>query len=55
MDSVVLLPAEPACDEVRQRGKATMEYHDTGPDPFVLVDAEQRCPILGFAAPIEAD
>jgi hypothetical protein len=55
MDSVVMLPAEPTCDEVRQRGEATMEYHDTGPVPFVLVEAGQRCPILGFAVPIEID
>lgn len=55
MDTVVVLPAEPACRQLRQRGQATMEYHDTGPAPFLLVGEEQSCPILGFASPIEAE
>ena len=55
MDTVVMLPAGPVCDEARQRGKATMEYHATGPEPFLLVGEEGSCPILGFAGPLEAD
>ena len=55
MDTVVMLPADPLCDEVRQGGKATMEYHATGPEPFLLVEEEESCPILGFAGPLEAD
>jgi hypothetical protein len=55
MDSVVMLPADPRCDEVRQHGEATMEYHDSGPDPFLLVEQGERCPILGFAVPLDED
>jgi len=55
MDTVVMLPAGPVCDEARQRGKATMEYHATGPEPFLLVGEESRCPILGFAGPLEVE
>jgi hypothetical protein len=55
MDTVVMLPASPACDEARQRGKATMEYHATGPEPFLLVEEGVSCPILGFASPVEVD
>ena len=35
MDTVAMLPAGPACDEARERGKATMEYHASGPEPFL--------------------
>jgi hypothetical protein len=55
MDTVAMLPAGPVCDKVRQRGKTTMEYHATGPEPFLLVGEQGDCPILGFAAPLEAD
>jgi hypothetical protein len=55
MDTVAMLPAGPACDEARQGGEATMEYHATEPEPFLLLGEEGSCPILGFAAPVEAD
>lgn len=55
MDTVAMLAASPVCDQLRQPGKATMEYHATGPEPFLLVGAGGSCPILGFAAPMEAD
>jgi hypothetical protein len=55
MDTVAMLPAGPVCDELRQRGKSTMEYHATGPEPFLLVGERGSCPILGFAAPLEGD
>ena len=55
MDTVAMLPASPACDQARQPGKATMEYHATGPEPFLLVGEGGSCPILGFAAPVKAD
>jgi hypothetical protein len=53
MDTVAMLPAGPSCEAVRQSGKATMEYHAEGPEPFLLVVEEMSCPILGFAAPLE--
>ena len=55
MDTVAVLPAGPTCDEARERGKATMEYRATGPDPFLLLGEEGSCPILGFAGPLEPD
>jgi hypothetical protein len=55
MDTVAMFPADPACDEARQLGKATMEFHAKGPEPFLLVGEEGSCPILGFADPLEAD
>jgi hypothetical protein len=55
MDTVVMLPASPRCDGVRKRGKATMEYRDSGPEPFLLVEEGESCPILGFASPLEED
>ena len=55
MDTVAMLPARSVCDEPRRRGKATMEYHATGPEPFVLVGSEGNCPILGFASPLEVE
>jgi hypothetical protein len=55
MDTVAMLPADPACGEARKLGKATMEYHARGPEPFLLADEEGSCPILGFAGPLDAD
>jgi hypothetical protein len=55
MDTVAMLPAGPACDEALQLGKATMEYHAKGPEPFLIVGEEGGCPILGFAGPLQAD
>jgi len=55
MDTVAMLPASPVCDQARQPGKATMEFHATGPEPFLLLGEGGSCPILGFAAPVEAD
>jgi len=55
MDTVAMFPADPACDQARQLGKATMEYHAKGPEPFLLVGEEGSCPILGFANPLETD
>jgi hypothetical protein len=55
MDSVVMVPASPSCDQVRRRGEATMEYHDRGSDPFLLVEEGKSCPVLGFASPLDED
>jgi len=55
MDSVAVIPVSPDCDALRARGKATMEFHAAGPEPFLLVADGGRCPILGFAAPLEVE
>ena len=55
MDSVAMIPARPVCDALRARGKATLEFHASGPEPFLLVAEPGSCPILGFAIPLEVE
>jgi hypothetical protein len=55
MDSVAMIPTSPDCEALRARGKATMEFHASGPEPFLLVSERERCPILGFAAPLQVE
>ena len=51
-DTLVLLPKTKACEGLVQRGVATIEYRVAGPDPYVLLDGDQRCPVLGLIQPI---
>ena len=51
-DTIVLLPQTTACQPLLQKGVATIEYRVAGPDPYVLLDGDQRCPLLGLIQPI---
>jgi hypothetical protein len=51
-DTLVLLPQRQPCRALIQRSVATIEYRVAGPDPYVLLDDDQRCPILGLLQPI---
>jgi hypothetical protein len=51
-DTIVVLPRTPPCQELTQRGTATIEYRVAGPDPYVLLEGDQRCPIQGLIQPI---
>ncbi len=53
MDSVAVMPADPTCRAALAQGEATMEYHGSGPDVFILEVDEGQCPIVGFAIPTE--
>ena len=47
-DTLALIPRTSACAPVIARGTGSMEFRVAGPDPFILVSAEGRCPIGGF-------
>jgi len=51
-DTLVLLPKTEPCQALTQRGVATIEYRVAGPDPYVLLDGDKRCPLLGLIQPI---
>ena len=51
-DTLVLLPQTQPCQALIQRSVATIEYRVAGPDPYVLLDDDERCPILGLLQPI---
>lgn len=51
MDSVAVLPREPACEAARRAGRATLEYRADDARPFWLETDAGRCPIEGFAFP----
>ncbi len=48
-DTLAIFPNAPECDALLERGVATMEYRDAGPEPMILINKRQRCPFLGFA------
>jgi hypothetical protein len=47
-DSIVVLPAVPACAGLPEAGEASMEYRVAGKQPYVLINGRERCPVLGF-------
>ncbi|MBW2396942.1 MAG: hypothetical protein JRG95_22060 [Deltaproteobacteria bacterium] len=52
MDSVAVLPATPACHAQLERTAATLEFHATGPEVFLLESDAGPCPIIGLALPL---
>jgi hypothetical protein len=53
-DLVAMLPASEACEVVVARGETSLEFRDSGPEPFRLLGDVAACPILGFALPLDA-
>lgn len=53
-DFVAVLPNSGVCSGLAQRTEASLEFRPAGPEPFVLLNSGQRCPVLGFTAPIVA-
>lgn len=51
-DLVALLPASETCRAPLERGEATLEFRDAGPEPFRLGGEGGFCPVLGFATPL---
>jgi hypothetical protein len=51
-DTLVVLPQTPPCQQLMKQGTATIEYRVAGPDPYVLLAGDQRCPIQGLIQPI---
>ena len=51
-DTLVVLPQTPPCQPLMKQGSATIEYRVAGPDPYVLLDGDKRCPIQGLIQPI---
>jgi hypothetical protein len=53
MDSVAVLPDVAPCRALLREPSATLEFHAQGAEVFVLVGTGGRCPVLGFAIPLE--
>jgi hypothetical protein len=51
-DTLVVIPKTPACQPLMDRGTATIEYRVAGPDPYVLLSGDQRCPVQGLIQPV---
>ena len=51
-DTLVVVPQTPPCQALVQQGVATIEYRESGPDPYSLLDNDKRCPIQGLIQPI---
>jgi len=50
-DTLVVLSKTPACQDLIKRNVATIEYRVAGPDPYVLLDGDKRCPLQGLIQP----
>ena len=50
-DTIVLLPQTESCRPLVERGTATIEYRVAGPAPYVLLDGDRRCAVLGLIQP----
>ena len=48
---VVVIANDEVCSGFANRGTASMEYRASGPNPLVLIDKDQLCPVLGIAQP----
>jgi hypothetical protein len=51
-DTLVAIPQTDACRPLRQATVASIEYRVAGPDPYVLIAGELRCPVHGLIQPI---
>jgi hypothetical protein len=51
-DTLVVIPQSEACRPLRASTTAAIEYRVAGPDPYVLIAGEQRCPVLGLIQPV---
>ena len=52
-DLVAVLPNSGACAGLANRTDASLEFRAAGPEPFVLLNDSQLCPVLGFALPLD--
>lgn len=52
-DTVAVVSNVPECKQLMTRGTATMQFHQSGDNAIVLLDDKLRCPVLGFAQPVE--
>ena len=50
-DLVGFVPNDPVCEAFVERGVASMEFRASGPQPAVLLDRNNICPMMGFAQP----
>ncbi len=51
-DTIAIIPNSDACRRIIERGRASLEFRDSGPDPFRLITSDGRCPIEGFVRPL---
>ncbi len=51
-DTLVVLPQIPPCQQLMKQSVATIEYRVVGPDPYVLLDGDKRCPVQALIQPI---
>jgi len=53
VDTVAAFPSSEECAGVRENVRGTMEFRETGPEPFTVLDGSTLCPVLGFAQPLD--
>jgi hypothetical protein len=51
-DTLIVLPQSPTCQALIPAGVATIQYRDTGPAPYVLLDNRSQCEVAGLIQPV---
>jgi hypothetical protein len=50
-DTIAAIPRRPECENVLERGVASLEYRVVGEDPLRLIEDKGYCPIIGLIYP----
>ena len=51
-DTLIVLPQSPTCQALIPAGVATIQYRDTGPVAYALLDNRSQCEVAGLIQPI---
>ena len=54
-DTVAVLPNTPSCQRRADAGVGSLEFRQSGPDPLILVGADEPCPLIGLLRPLPTD
>jgi hypothetical protein len=52
-DTVAVLPNTPSCRSRADEGVGSLEFRQSGPDPLILVGAQEPCPLVGLLRPLD--
>jgi hypothetical protein len=52
-DTIAVVPRSEPCEGVGERSVSSLEFKPVGSEPYTLINGDRRCPILGFAQPLD--
>jgi hypothetical protein len=51
-DTIAVVPSSAECSAILERDTASLEFRDSGPEPFRLIVDRSVCPVIGFVRPL---